>query len=157
MSSPLALRASRSIPVDVRVAYDAVLPMPLPSIFSRRYAAIAPIKQVRDQVGAWGTVGQSRTIVLTDRGTMRETLTSVRPGESFGYHITPLTGPLKPLVAGADGTWAFAPSGTGVEVSWSWIVEPTAAGAFLMPAFTRMWQGYARQALEEIERALLAS
>ena len=25
-----------------------------------------------------------------------------------------------------------------------------------MPAFGRMWQGYARQALEEIEQALLA-
>lgn len=154
--SPRTLRAVRNIPVSVDVAYDAVLPMPLPLIFSRRYAALPPIKEVRDQIGVWGTAGQTRTIVLADRGTMGETLTAVVPGESFGYHIEPLTGPLKPLVASAEGTWAFAAVGTGVEVSWQWIVQPTGAGALVMPVFARMWQGYARQALEEIERALLA-
>lgn len=157
MSSSRTLRAGRSIPVEVGAAYDAVLPMPLPRIFCRRFAALPPIADVRDQAGVWGTVGQTRTIVLADRGTMRETLTAVNPGESFGYHIEPMTGPLKPLVAAADGTWAFAPAGTGVEVSWQWIVRPTRAGSVVMPAFARMWQGYARQALEEIERALLAS
>ena len=156
MSSPLELHARRSIPVPVGVAYDAVLPMPLPLIFSRRFLALPPIKEVRDQAGEWGTVGQTRTIVLADRGTMRETLTSVTPGTSFGYDIQPLTGPLKPLVAGAEGLWSFAGAGDGVEVSWRWSVTPTRAGAFVMPAFARMWQGYARQALEEIEQALLA-
>ena len=156
MPSPLTLRASRSIPVDVDTAYAAVLPMPLPRIFSRRYLALPPIAEVRDQAGEWGTVGQTRTIVLADRGTMHETLTSVTPGSSFGYDIAPRSGPLKPLVAGAQGLWAFAPAGNGVEVSWQWVVEPTRAGALAMPAFGRMWQGYARQALEEVERALLA-
>ena len=126
MPSPLTLRASRSIPVAVDTAYAAVLPMPLPRIFSRRYLALPPIKEVRDQDGEWGTVGQTRTIVLADRGTMRETLTSVTPGTSFGYDIAPRTGPLKPLVAGAQGLWSFAPAGDGVEVSWQWVVEPDA-------------------------------
>lgn len=155
MPSPLTLRAARSIPVAVDVAYDAVLPMPLPRIFSRRYLALPPISEVRDQDGEWGTVGQSRTIVLADRGTMRETLTSVTPGASFGYDIVPLGGPLKPLVTRAQGLWSFAPAGAGVEVAWQWVVEPARAGALVMPAFARMWQGYARQALEEVERALL--
>jgi hypothetical protein len=142
MSSPLALRASRSIPVAVDIAYDAVLPMPLPQIFRRRYLALPPIKDVRDQDGTWGTVG-------------RESLTSVTPGVSFGYDIEPVTGPLKPLVASAEGLWSFVSAGDGVEVSWQWLVQPTRAGAFVMPAFARMWQGYARQALEEIEGALV--
>ena len=137
-------------------AFDAVLPLPLTTLFSRRYAALPAIREVRDQVGDWGAVGQTRTIVLADRGTMRETLTSVTPGTSFGYDIEPRTGPLKPLVAGAEGLWAFAAAGDGVEVSWHWSVTPTRAGSLVMPAFARMWQGYARQALEEIEVALLA-
>jgi hypothetical protein len=157
MPSPLELHARRSIPVAVGVAYDAVLPMPLPRIFSRRFLALPPITEVRDEAGEWGTVGQTRTIVLADRGTMRETLTSVVPGTSFGYDIEPLSGPLKPLVAGVEGVWAFAEAGAGVEVSWHWSVTSTRAGAWAMPAFGRMWQGYARQALEEIERALLAA
>ena len=155
MSSPLTLRASRSIPVAVDAAYAAVLPMPLPRIFGRRYLALPPVVEVRDQDGEWGTVGQTRTIVLADRGRMRETLTSVTPGTSFGYDIAPVSGPLKPLVVGAQGLWSFAPAGDGVEVSWQWVVDPTRGGALLMPAFARMWQGYARQALEEVERALL--
>ncbi|PKH42883.1 SRPBCC family protein [Nocardioides alpinus] len=155
MPSPRTLRASRTLPVEVGAAFDAVLPMPLPRIFCRRFAALPPIKDVRDQSGVWGTVGQTRTIVLADRGTMRETLTAVSPGASFGYRIEPMTGPLTPLVSAAEGTWAFAPAGTGVEVSWQWVVEPTRAGSMVMPVFARMWQGYARQALEEIERALV--
>ena len=80
------------------------------------------------------------------------------PATSFGYHIEPASGPLKPLVSAAEGTWAFAPAGTGVEVSWQWVVEPTRAGTrWRCPPSRRMWQGYARQALEEIERALLAA
>ena len=157
MSSPLTLRASRGIPVAVDVAYAAVLPMPLTRIFGRRYLALPPIREVRDQDGEWGAVGQTRTIVLGDRGTLRETLTSVTPGEGFGYDIAPVSGPLKPLVAAAQGLWSFAPVGDGVEVSWQWVVEPTRGGAVLMPAFTRMWQGYARQALEEVESALLGA
>ena len=53
MSSPLTLLASRSIPVAVDVAYAAVLPMPLPRIFSRRYLALPPIAEVREQNGEW--------------------------------------------------------------------------------------------------------
>ena len=68
----------------------------------------------------------------------------------------PVTGPLKPVVAGAEGLWSFGPAGDGVEVSWQWLVEPTRAGTLVMPAFGRMWQGYARQALEEVEKALLS-
>jgi hypothetical protein len=155
MPSPLFLSATRSIPVDVATAYDAVLPMPLTRVFSRRFAALPPIKEVRDQEGAWGTVGQTRTIVLADRGTMRETLTSVTPGSSFGYRIEPLTGVLKPLVRDLDGLWSFAPAGNGVAVTWQWTIRPSTGGALVMSALGRMWQGYARQALEEIEKALL--
>ena len=155
MTTPVTLSASRSMPVSVEAAYDAVLPMPLPRIFSRRFAALPAIREVRDQDGEWGTVGQTRTIVLADRGTMRETLTSVTLGADFGYHLEPATGALRPLVRDVDGRWSFAPAGTGVEVTWRWTLHPTAGGRLVMPALGRMWQGYARQALEEIEKALL--
>lgn len=155
MASPVIVQATRSIPVPVGTAYAAVLPMPLPQVFRRRFAALPPIKEVRDQDGTWGTVGQTRTIVLADRGTMRETLTSVTPAAGFGYHLEPVSGVLKPLVRDIDGRWSFAPAGNGVAVTWRWTIRPSTGGALLMPAFGRMWQGYARQALEEIEKALV--
>jgi hypothetical protein len=40
-------------------------------------------------------------------------------------------------------------------VTWQWTIHPSTGGALVMPALGRMWQGYARQALEEVEKALL--
>jgi hypothetical protein len=152
----LLLEHARTFPVDVDRAFDVVLPTPLPELFSRRYAAIPPIREVRDQQGVWGTVGQTRTIRLADGGTLRETLTSVDRPRSFGYRITDVTGPMKPLVTELEGEWRFDPAGIGVRITWAWNVHPRGAlGRAAMPVFARMWQGYARQAMEEIERLLV--
>lgn len=149
------LSQSRAVPVPVEEAFDRVLPHPLPEIFRRRSLAIPPIKEVRDQVGQWGAVGETRTIVTTDGGTLRETLTSVDQPQSFAYSITPLSGPMKPLIAKADGRWSFEAAGTGTRVTWAWEITPTTAGRLVMPAFGAMWNGYARKALEQIEAILL--
>ena len=152
----LELAQSRTYPVSVERAFDVVLPTPLPELFSRRYAALPPIREVRDQDGEWGTVGQTRTIMLADRGTMRETLVSVDRPRSFGYRISDIAGPMKPLAASVDGRWTFDEAGTGVRITWAWTLVPTSSAAgLLMPVFDRMWQGYARQALEQIERILV--
>ena len=150
------LSASRTYPASVEHAYDTVLPLPLPYLFAHRYAAIPPVTQVRDQ-GTWDSVGQSRTVVLGDGGTFLETLTEVdRPG-AFGYRLTDLTGPLKPLVTAIDGRWTFEPVGTGVRVTWSWSVHPRGRlGRAAMPVFARMWRPYARLALERLEDALVS-
>ncbi len=151
----IELSESRVVPVPVEEVFDRVLTYPLPEIFRRRRLAIPPIKEVRDQDGEWGTVGQSRTIVLADGGTMRETLTSNARPRSFGYTISEVRGLMKPLVASADGLWAFEAAGTGTRIAWTWEVTPTTVGRVAMPAFGAMWHGYARQALEEIEVILL--
>lgn len=149
------LSQSRAVPAPVDEAFDRVLRHPLPEVFSRRRLALPPIKDVRGQAGEWGFVGQTRTIVLADGGTMLETLTAVDRPRSFDYTITDVRGALKPLVAKADGRWTFEPAGTGTRITWTWELTPTAAGRLAMPAFGAMWQGYARQALEEIEGILL--
>src|SRR5690349_20474338 len=107
----LELSASRSYPVAVDRAFDLLLPTPLPELFHRRYAALPPIREIRDQDGVWGTVGQTRTIVLADGGTMRETLMSLDRPRSFGYRIADITGPMKPLVASVDGLWSLEEAG----------------------------------------------
>ena len=151
----VTLSQSRAVPVPVDEAYDRLLPHPLPEIFRRRRLAIPPIKAVRDQRGEWGTVGQTRTIVTADGGTVLETLTSHDRPHSFGYTISEIRGPMKPLIARADGLWSFEQAGTGTRITWTWVLTPTAAGRVAMPAFGAMWRGYARQALEEVEGILL--
>jgi hypothetical protein len=151
------LTKSRTFPVSVEHAYDTVLPAPLTDIFSRRYGVIAPIREVQGQQGKWGdAVGQTRTIRLADGGTVLETLTVLDRPHRFGYTIGNITGMLKPLVTAASGTWAFESSGTGVQITWTWDVTPTAnVGRLAMPMFARLWSGYARQAMEQIEQLLV--
>jgi hypothetical protein len=125
----LELASSRTYPVSVERAYDGVLTTPLPELFSKRYAAIPPIREVRDQQGAWGTLGQTRTIRLADGGTMRETLTSVDRPHSFGYRISDVSGPMKPLVTEVAGEWRFEPAGDGVRITWAWTVHRAVVSA----------------------------
>ncbi len=151
------MSASRTVPVPVERAFDTVLPEPLPRIFTRRYGPLGAIKETPGQAGVWGSsLGKTRTIVLSDGATMTETLVSLDRPTSFGYRITDLTGPFKFLVSSLDGEWGFAPAGTGCRITWSWTLhEASAAARLVFPLFARFWRGYARQALEEIEKILV--
>ena len=151
----LELEQSRAVPVSTERAWG-VLTTPLERIFTRRFAGIPPVRGVRDQDGEWGRVGQTRTVLLTDGGTMREELASVEAGREFGYRIDGVTGPMKALVSSVEGRWAFTPAGTGVRITWAWTVHPAHAfTAPALPVFGWMWRGYARQALEQLETLLL--
>jgi|NGEPerStandDraft_6_1074524.scaffolds.fasta_scaffold08749_6 hypothetical protein len=155
MVKPITVEQSRAIPVELQRAFDATLPIPLTTIFSRRYGLLPPIKQVRGQDGMWGQVGQSRVVVTTDGGTMSELLTDVDTPHSFSYRLSDITGPLRPLVDSIDGRWEFAPKGTGTLITWRWTLHPRGMGARVMPLITVMWRGYARQALELLSEQLL--
>jgi len=156
MTDDVVLRYSRTYPLEVADAFERLLELDLTALFDRRYAAIPPIKAVRDQDGPWLTPGQTRTIVLADGGTMREELTAVERPSRFTYRITDVTGPMKPLITSLDGAWTFEPAGTGVRISWTWTVRPAGRlGRAAMPVFARMWRGNARNAFDTIERLLI--
>lgn len=143
MATPILVEQSRAIPVSVRDAFHGTLPVSLPTIFRRRYALLPPIKEVRGQVGTWGQVGQMRTVVTSDGGTMREVLKDVDAPHSFSYQLSAITGPMRPLVDSIDGRWEFIPKGTGTLITWRWALHPRGVGVPLMPLVGKMWLGYA--------------
>jgi hypothetical protein len=156
MTPPLVVEQSRDIPVTVEDAFSGTVPIPLPELFSRWYGPIPPIKAVRDQTGEWNAVGQSRTVLLTGRGSMREELTSYDAPRSFGYTLSNVSGPLAPLAEHIEGLWTFKPSGTGTKVTWRWTIYPRSSlGTPLLPVFGRLWLGYARQSLEMLSDKLV--
>jgi hypothetical protein len=158
MSTPTYLQCSRTYPLTVEQAFDGVLPMPLEQLFNRRYGPIPPIKAVDGPAGPWGTAGQERTVRLADGGSMREELTQVDRPHAFGYVLSDVTGPLKPLAARVEGVWSFEPVGTGSRITWAWTVHPASAlGRFAMPVFARLWRGYARRSLARIEELLVTT
>ncbi|MGI8523301.1 MAG: SRPBCC family protein [Nocardioides sp.] len=155
MSGPLTVSSSRAVPAELERTFEVTMSQPLPRLFRRRFGPLPPIKEVRDQPATWDGVGQSRLIVLSGGGTMRETLTKVDRPRAFGYLIDEVTGPMKPIAAKVEGEWSFEPTGTGTRVTWTWTIHPpNQVGEFLLPVFGRFWKGYARQALEELEQVL---
>ena len=152
----LHLEASRTVPGNVDDAFAQVLAAPLEQLFRRRYAAIAPISAVYGQDGEWGSAGQIRTIALSDGGELQETLTEVDEPSSFAYTISVARGPNRFLIGGVVGRWSFESAGTGTRITWSWeVTSANKAAVAAMPLFGRMWRGYARQALEEVEELLV--
>ncbi len=151
MVKPVVTSCFREFPVAPDAAFDTVLPTPLPDLFHRRYGPIPPITSVEGQDGVWGTVGQTRTIRLADGGSMHEELTLVDRPRAFGYTITRLTGPLKPLVAQVHGLWSFAPAGSGTTITWEWTIFPKSAlVAPIMPVFAMIWRRYADRSFDSI-------
>ncbi|BBX95324.1 SRPBCC family protein [Mycobacterium lacus] len=156
MARSVVVEQSRAIPVTVEAAFGGTLPISLPLICSHWYGPIPPIKEVRDQTGAWDAAGQTRVVMMVGGGSVREELTSVDPPRSFGYTLSGITGPLAPLVSSVDGRWSFAPAGTGTTVTWQWRIHArSAAAAPVLPLFARMWKGYARRVLEELSAQLV--
>lgn len=150
---PVAFTASETFAASPTHTFSTVLPAPLPGLFDRRYAALPPIREVRDQTGAWAEVGETRTIVLSDGGTMRERLVAVDAPRSFDYELTGLTGPLGLLARRVEGRWAFDAAGGGTRVTWSWQVHPRTPLALpAVLALRVMWHGYARLGLQRVGR-----
>lgn len=156
MTKAHLMEQSRAIPVDVDTAFRRTLLIPLPTLFSHGYGPITPVKEVRHQIGEWSAPGQTRTVVQVGGGTMTEELVDVTAPHAFGYRLSGVTGALAPLVDHIDGQWLFAPIGTGTQVTWRWTVHPKSSAAGLaMPAFARLWRGFARRGLEQLSHELL--
>ena len=157
MARPHTVTRSRTFPVALDQAFRITLVTPLAELFNRRFGPIPPITST-DQDGEWGTVGQVRTIHLSDGGSVSERLVTLDEPNVFTYELTEIAGPLGSLVDRVDGTWAFEAVGTGSRITWTWTIHPeSGAAAFVLPVFGLVWQGYARQALDHLEEILLAA
>jgi hypothetical protein len=153
------VQASRLVPVEPAEAFDRLIGAPLPELFSRRFAAFPPVREVVDQPLDWGgTTGQERTIVMTDGGRLHETITALDRPHGYTYRLDDIHGPLRPFVHTVEGSWSVAPEDGGSRVTWAWTIFPSASLARLTPlVIGRMWQGYAARALAELESLLVGA
>lgn len=150
------VEASRMVAVEPTEAFDRLMTAHLPVIFSRRYAAFPPVREVTDEPEVWATPGQSRTIVMADGSRLRETLTSVDRPHGYAYLLDDIHGPLKPFVSTIEGVWSVTPEGTGARIGWAWTLHAKASPARLtLSVIGRMWKGYADRALAELETVLM--
>lgn len=151
MAGPLTLAQARTYPVPVEPAFDRTLATSLPTLFSRWYGPLPPIRSV-DGPEPWGLPGQRRTIRTGDGATMREELLTVARPTGFTYRLTGITGPFGFLTSSVDGAWRFEPVGAGTRIEWRWTVHPASALATVaLRGFGALWRGYARQSLARLE------
>jgi hypothetical protein len=143
MTSSYDVSASAVLDVTPEVAYDAVMAAPLEEILGQRSGLIPGIARCEGQDGAWGTVGQTRTIVTTDRGKTLETLVLADRPDDYRYLITDVRGMTKPLISTIDGRFTFVPEGSGTRVTWSWTIHPTALGRPVIPVMGFFWRRWA--------------
>src|SRR3954451_5636205 len=142
MTTTYAVSASDLLPATPEVAFDTLLDAPIEEILGDRSGPIPPVRETRGQEGLWRTPGQSRTFVLSDGGTIRETLVAAdRSSRDYRYRLSDITGPMKLLVTGVDGQFTFVPEGSRTRVTWSWELHPTHALTRLaMPIFAVFWR-----------------
>lgn len=151
MSTPVSVQRSCPVAAPVEVVFEAALSLPLPQLYSRRYGPMPPIVDVREQQGDFDTVGQTRLVVLADRGTMHEEVLSIDRPHQFSNRLTVLTGPFRPLVATVVESWSFQDVGGATEATWRWTLHPrTALSRPLLPVVARLWRGYARGVLAQL-------
>lgn len=155
VTQSLVVDESLVVPVPAEEAFQRTLPAPLPDLFKRRRGPIPPVREVREQTGAWDAAGQTRVVHLAGGASMREELTSVEPPRSFGYRLTEIRGPMALLVDHVVGEWIFAPAAGGAEITWRWDIYPRSPlTSWALPLFGRIWKGYARQALRDLSAIL---
>ena len=144
MSAPYLLSSSTVVSASPEAAFDGVVAAPLPELFTERSGPIPPIRECTGQEGVWGTVGQTRTVVLSDGSRNLETLVATdRPG-SYRYRLSDFSGGMKALVRSIDGEFAFAAEGDGTRVTWTWQMHPaTPVSRLLLPGLGFFWRRYA--------------
>lgn len=151
------MSASRVVARDAAQTFELVLPMPLNLLFVHWYGPIPPIRSTEGPV-PWQAVGQRRRVNLVGPGWMTETLTEVEPPDHFSYRLENIHGPMSGLVAAVDGRWSFTPAPADSEdhtlVTWTWRVTPRTLTRGLLPAFARLWTGYADRVLLTLDELL---
>lgn len=154
LPAPSAL-VSIKTPVDQGDAFHFTVPVNLGSIFTG-WGPLPAVTETTDHTGAWDTVGQTRTVWLSDGSYAQERLTGYRSPLHFTYTVTPQTGMLSLLVREARGAWWFLPdSGGGTEIWWQYDFHPRTPWAWLPLAFISvLWQAYMKRALHLLVRQL---
>ena len=159
MVAPYQLAESAVLPVSAEAAYDAVLAAPLEDILGVRVGLVPAITGTTGPDEPWGTVGQTRTITMSDGTRTLETLVAADRPTDYRYRISDVRGlMMKPLVAGIDGRFAFAPTDGGTRVTWSWDMRATnAATRLLLPALGPFWHRWARHMFARLADRLATS
>src|SRR5262249_36406922 len=121
---PLSAEVEVTANAHQDAAFAHIVPIDLASIFTG-YGPLPAVTRTQDQVGAWDTVGQTRTVHLSDGSSAQELLTAYeRPGY-FSYAVSGFTGVLRHFTSSANGEWWFTTVAPGrTRIRWRYAFNP---------------------------------
>lgn len=142
-----AARAVVSTPGILDDVYRAVTTAD-PSRFYPAFGPLPAVHEVWDQSGEWDSVGRTRTLVLSDGGTVVEQITDAASPRFFAYELSRFTGPFGRLVAGARAEWEFTPLADGTRVEWRYSFRARPGWGLAVAVIRRaFWAPYMRRVL----------
>jgi hypothetical protein len=125
--------------------------------FYPRSGVLPAVVAVRDQTGGWDAAGQTRTLVLSDGGTVRETLRVVTE-PLFAYDLSDFTGVFGVLVAGARSEWRVVAEGEGSSIAWTYAFTSKPGWGLVLAAIVSLaWAPYMRKVLPPIAASTLTT
>lgn len=145
----LAAVVSTQVNASQRAAFEHIVPIDLSSIFTG-YGPLPAVTGTQDQVGEWDTVGQTRTVHLSDGSSAQEILTGYDYANSFAYTVSGFTGSLRFLTTSANGVWWFESEHVGTtNIKWQYVFN--ARSVFAVPILwfiaNVLWRRYMNKAL----------
>jgi hypothetical protein len=126
-----------------------------PTVFYPSFGPLPAVVGVRDQPATWDVVGYSRTLDLSDGGSVVETITHSEPGSFFAYDLSGFRGLFGTLVAGARAEWSFDAQGSSCRIRWTYAFRPLPGRGWVVRAVVAaLWRPYMRRVLPVIVEAI---
>src|SRR5579875_2500134 len=118
--STAAYTVTRTADIPLERLFDAVVAEDVLPKVLHRYGPVPAVRETRDLTGPWTCPGSSRTVVLQNGRTARETLRVFERPHRFEYCVDCLRGPLGPFVDHAIGCWVFDEAPVGSRFTWTY-------------------------------------
>jgi hypothetical protein len=126
-----------------------------PTEFYPRFGLLPAVVGVQHQPATWDEVGFTRTLALSDGGTVVETITHSERGEFFGYDLSQFTRLFGHLVSGARAEWTFTEHGGATLINWTYGFHPLPCRGLIVRAIVKtLWAPYMRRVMPGIVDAI---
>lgn len=138
--------------VSPEVAWDKIIPVDIPSVFTGLAPVIPAVVSTEDQTGDWDAAGQTRRFKLADGSETAELINSVDRPKAFNYTVGPFSGPIGKAVDHAKGEFLFEPMGGGTHITWTYVWAPKPGAQPLIWVLAKVWNIYAKRMIYKLAR-----
>lgn len=133
-----------------------------PTLFYPKFGPLPAVVQVRDQSGTWDTPGRTRRLMLSDGGSVVESITDAKSPGYFAYNLSNFTKLFGVLVSGARAEWSFERIAEGTRITWKYTFSGLPGRAWIVKLIVKLWWApYMEKVLppiaREVERAAASS